>query len=351
MLTEFTEQLFNVKNAADWLMETPGEPDQVLLDTFDAGDKIAIIGSSKMRKSFFLLQMITCVAAGRPFLCWDVPKPRRILHVQLEIQEHHFHQRVRRMAGALGVGPEDLDDRFKILNARGLGLSGQKGIDTIRQLAEGFRPEIITIDPLYKLAQGAENAAEDLKVILSAFDSLSLSTNAAIAYVHHDAKGFSGDRDIRDRGAGSNVLGRDYDACLTLTPHATDDDAAVVEVLLRNYRPQDAFSIRWTETEAGGYCFDQAPDLLAEKKTSKTRAQAPSLETYRQAAEDILSDGEMDVNIFKRVFKARTGLSDNRIKEFLRWATDPDATVFITREARGRGHYQKWLRCLSDEVN
>ena len=81
---------------------------------------------------------------------------------------------------------------------------------------------------------------------MSAFDELAEQTGAAIIYVHHDTKGSPGDKDIRDRGAGSNVLGRDYDACVTLTAHASDPDATVVEVLLRNFPPQDPFTIAWS---------------------------------------------------------------------------------------------------------
>jgi RecA-family ATPase len=100
------------------------------------------------------------------------------------------------------------------------------------------KPEVIFFDPLYKLNEGVENAAEDMRTILAAFDMVAEETGAAIVYVHHDTKGNPGDRDIRDRGAGSNVLGRDYDACMTLTSHAQEDEAIVVDVLLRNYKPQ-----------------------------------------------------------------------------------------------------------------
>ena len=100
---------------------------------------------------------------------------------------------------------------------------------------------------------------------MGAFDELAEQTGAAIIYVHHDTKGSPGDKDIRDRGAGSNVLGRDYDACVTLTAHASDPDATVVEVLLRNYPPQDPFTIVWSCDEVpGGYRFNMAEDMSAD---------------------------------------------------------------------------------------
>lgn len=341
-----------VVSASEWIQQTPALPDQILHDTFDLGDKIAIIGSSKMRKSFFLLQMIICIASGRQFLSWDIPKPRKVLHIQLEIQSHHYHNRVRRMASALGIGPADLGDRLQILNARGLGLAGVNGITRIREIAKEFSPELISFDPLYKIASGVENAAEDFKVILSSFDTLAEDTGAAIAFVHHDAKGTPGDRDIRDRGAGSNVLGRDYDACLTLTPHSQEEEAAVVDVLLRNYRPQDAFTIRWAEDEeTSGYKFEQAPDLIAEKKTSKSKAPITPLTVYLPAAQAILKEEEMQMGSFKESFKKQTGLSDHRIRDFLAWATAGGNPWLQTREERGRGMFKKVISATGKKVH
>ena len=338
-------------NAAILLETDPPDPDQIMKDSFDVGDKVAIIASSKLRKTFFLLQMLLSMAAGRRFLNWQAPKPRRILHVQFEIQDHHYHRRVKKMAKALGITSDDLEDRFNILNARGLGITGAEGIEKIGLIAASINPEIISFDPLYKIATGAENAAEDLKGILNCFDELAKKTGAAILYVHHDPKGNSGDRDVRDRGAGSNVLGRDYDAAITLTPHATEPDAAVIETLLRNYRPQKPFTVLWTEDEeTGGYKFEQRDDILPEKKTSQTKQQAPALSIYLPAAAVILGTEEMEISPFKEAFKEKTGISDNRVRNFMTWATSGGVPYLVTREERGKGKHKKWLK-IGKQVN
>lgn len=332
-------------NVADWLESEPPDPDQIITDTFDVGDKVALIASSKLRKTFFLLMFLLCLAAGRSFLSWRIPKPRRILHIQFEVQGHHYHRRVKRMAKAVEIKSADLGDRFHVLNARGLGLSGPAGIAKIGLLAAAIKPDIISFDPLYKVATGAENAAEDLKGILNSFDELAKATDAAILYVHHDSKGNSGDKDVRDRGAGSNVLGRDYDAAITITPHAQETDTAVVETLLRNYRPQEPFTIQWIEDkETGGYRFEERPDILPEKKTSLTRPQAPALSEYLPAATSILNAEEMEIAPFKELFKQRTGLGDTRIKNFMAWATAGGNPYLITREERGIGIHKKWIK-------
>ena len=145
------------------------------------------------------------------------------------------------MAKALFITGRQLAENMFIINGRGADVT----VDTIKAAARKTGAEFILIDPLYKLVDGDENSAHDMKPILRAFDEIAEHTGAAVAYVHHDPKGRPGDRDIRDRGAGSGVLARDYDACITLTRHRDDEQTAVVETLLRNYAPRQPFTADW----------------------------------------------------------------------------------------------------------
>lgn len=342
-----------VISASDLIETEPDASDQILEDTFDRGDKIAIIGSSKMRKSFFLLLLLLCTASGRQFLSWTVPKPRKILHIQFEIQAHHYHRRVKRMAQAMRITSADLGDRLQIINARGLDIAGSAGLEKIKGLAMALQPEIISFDPLYKIAVGAENAAEDFKLTLNTFDVLAKETGAAILFVHHDTKGNSGDRDVRDRGAGSNVLGRDYDACITLTPHVSEPDAAVIETLLRNYRPQEPFVALWAEDEdTKGYRFDLANGIAATKKTTaNSRTQTrQAFDTYLPAAVKILSEQPLPIAAFLEEFRTKTGLSTVRARAFRDWATAVDGGRLATIEKRSRGTHTKVIG-LPDQID
>lgn len=341
---EDTSNEIKIINASDWLKQELPEPDQVIEGIFEQGDKVAIISSSKSRKSFFLLQASLCLSTSRNFLKWHIPKPRRILYCQFEIKEHHLQRRLIRMCHALGIVYNDLADRFIIINGRGKDISGERGINKIWEKVKDFMPEVIAFDPLYKLMEGVENAAEDGKKILNAFDKLVEKSGAAVLYVHHDAKGSPGDRDIRDRGAGSNVIARDYDACITLTAHATDPDSEVVETLLRNYRAQEPFTIQWSEDEeTGGYRFELRQDIIPEKKTSKSKNDQLDFSIYLPVAESILSGGDYEIKIFKERFKEKSGLGDHRLRNFIEWATKGDKPHLTTREERGKGIHKKWI--------
>ncbi len=355
MLDEFEKQvgfaansLLQAINAADWLERDVEPVEQVLENTFDKGDKVCVIGGSKTKKSFFLLQMSLSLASGADFLKWKVRKPHKVLHIQLEIQPHHFHRRCKKMANALAIDSADIGTRLQIVNGRGLGIVGEEGIRKILELSKTSNPDVIVIDPLYKILDGVENAIEGLKPLLDNLDTMARETGAAIVYCHHDPKGSAGDRSLSDRGAGSGVLARDYDASIILTPHANEGNGIVVETLLRNYRPQESFTILWDDREqTGGYGFVVAKGIVPVKLTSKNAKQTqPEIEAFLPAALEILKSKPLPVGEFTDRFKQLTSLTDKRIASFKSWAIN--AGHIVATERRGKGIHEKILRIPDD---
>lgn len=240
-----TEHMPDPINVSSWLEMDPPAPDQILENTLDAGDKLVLIAPSKQRKSFFFMQMMIAISIGDRFLAWLPSRARRVLIVQFEVRACHYHRRMKRMCKALEVTPKLLANNLHVLNCRGVDVEAV--YRAVEKCAAWYRPEVIAFDPFYKMHAGDENSAQDIKPVLQRFDVLAESSGAAIAYVHHDSKGIAADRNIRDRGAGSNVVGRDYDVCFTITPHAEDEACSVVEVLLRNYAPQERVTVKWVD--------------------------------------------------------------------------------------------------------
>jgi len=301
LLEQIKEVSFDlgIINAADWLDQEPPEPDQIFEDLFDAGDKVAIIGSSKLRKSFFGMQMALSLAVGRDFLKLECSRPRRVLIVQMEIKKEHFHRRIIRIAKYLFITSQEIAGNLFIINGRGMDLT----VAHIKTAAKKIGAEFILIDPLYKLVDGDENSAHDMKPILRGFDEIAEATGAAVAYIHHDPKGRPGDRDIRDRGAGSSVLGRDYDACITLTRHRDDEQAAVVETLLRNYKPRKPFVAEWNVDH-----FQPSTLPVVTQTSGNAAASAKSVDEYIEEAKSLL-DKPMYCQEFDNLLRDRVGLS------------------------------------------
>lgn len=173
------------------------------------------------------------------FCSWNIPKPRRVLYLNLEIKQANLHRRVYNMCKELGITGNMIQHRLKIYNLRGTTISPEQ----IIVLVEHHKAEVVIIDPLYKLLEGDENAASDMKPTLAAFDRIAEATGAALILIHHNAKGRAGDRDVRDRGAGSGVLARDYDAALYLTDHILGSSHYVLASIARNYPPTEPVTV------------------------------------------------------------------------------------------------------------
>lgn len=263
VVKEEASEIFSFVDASTYLDSSPPEPDPILENVFEKGDKVAVLGASKSRKTFFLLDLALHLAIGKDFLGLKVTDKIKVLYVNLEIKPNHFHRRVSMIARAMKITPLNLSGQLHIFNARGVGFDWNIILQFVLENCNEF--DVVIFDPLYKLIDGDENSAKDMKPVLAAFDVMANKKNVAVIYSHHDAKGNPGDRNIRDRGAGSNILARDYDAGIVLTPHKADSNGLVLEFLCRNSISPHAKVVRFEGT------FSIAEDLLPEVTTSKER--------------------------------------------------------------------------------
>lgn len=226
-----------------WVDSHIEPPEAIIVNTLDRGAKCMIVGSSKCRKSFFILQLALSFATGRDFLNWEIMATKTLL-VNLEIPQKHARLRIQRMARALGIRGADLKN-LTAIDVRGFDFDINDAAFTSYIRSNGFG--VIILDPLYKvLRDGDENSAQDVKPYLAMFDRIAEDTGAAVVFTHHCAKGQPGERSTIDRGAGSGVLARDYDCGIYLNEHA-EDGLLACQTIVRAYPPQEAFSIRWDE--------------------------------------------------------------------------------------------------------
>jgi len=268
-------------DAADFMRKPPPPPDAIISGIIDRGDKVAIIGKSKNRKSFFALQLALCLASCRRFLGLSVGETcRNVMLIQMEVQPSHYYRRVYTMSNAMGISADQAQRRLWIHSGRGTTNAGSdEWFEQIEHLAKKHSTEAIIMDPLYKIAQGEENQAEGMKPVLNKFDQLCEATGAALLYVHHDPKGVAGLRETSDRGSGSGVVGRDYDSCMALSTHDTEEDAVVIEFLLRNYAPQEPFTAKWQNAH-----FERRDDILPVKHRGNKRPESPTVAASKREA-------------------------------------------------------------------
>lgn len=334
--------------AADLLEVVYPERQPIIENALDAGDKFSIIGCSKGRKTWFGLQLCLCLAAGRSFLQWNIPKPRKVLLVQFEIRDHRIQDRLLKLANGGNFTREDLR-RLTVINARGRAreiLSSHKTPAGVHvgwnpdflawAKAEGF--EVILFDPYYKLVIGNENTGEDNKPILEQFDLLAEETGAAPGYIHHTAKGISGDRQAIDRGGGAGVLARDFDSSWNLDNHATEG-LHVVEGTFRNHPGGDRQSIRWNSATFM-FELDRTP---AEIKTSLTKAAGKKtidMEEARRIITDTLSGGAVVSETVHEDIGDQLDIGDKKQRAVINQMIEEK---FIVRHKIGKKDGRTWI--------
>lgn len=290
----------------------PAERDPVFEGVLDMSRFAVLIAKSKMRKTFFMMMNALCIASGRKFLAWNTHKARRVMVVQFEVQHRDMHERVAVMANNLGISTADVEDRLFLYNAKATAWDGGgvEAINAISLEAARVEAEVVIVDPLFRLFNEGDESIEYLRPLILALDRMSVETGALVWVVHHDTKGQAGDRDMFDRGSGSNVLGRSAYFQATLTPHENGDSNYVcVEHGGNGYPPGQSFTAQF---EGGRFILRD--DVFASKQTSATRVKSrlPSVDDLKKHALQIVGNQVIPLQTFKAEMCRVMGLSKQR---------------------------------------
>lgn len=299
--------------AADaWLAAKVPPRDPIIEGVVDAGTFVELIAPSKCKKSFFALQLATCVASGMKFLVWPVPRPRKVLLINVELIPDRAHDRHCAMVRSLGTPREDLS-RMLVSNIRGLEISDTVGAicATIRE----YRPEMTVIDPIYLVTGEDESDPVAMTELCKRLLATMSETRSAMLIVHHDAKGKPGDRDKRDRGSGSSVMGRFCDGRLILTPHKDDPDNLIcVETLYRYLPPQPGITTRLQDG-----CLVVVEDAECAPETSKPQRTLKSDSVLEAAVNaiipDIVNGGPYSGSVIKDKLRAHGVTNNTKLAE------------------------------------
>lgn len=197
--------------------------DPVLIEgLFRKGRKGVLTADSKAGKSFFVIELAICVAAGRPFLGRKCEKSK-VCYFNFEIEEKECMQRVKDVSAALGIPESEFRDNLKFVHMRGLSLplktmkGGLIALILREELETGEPFSLVILDPIYKITAGDENSARDVGIFCNDLDRIAKETGCSIFYTHHHAKGEQGTKKAMDRGSGSGVFARDPDLMIDLT--------------------------------------------------------------------------------------------------------------------------------------
>lgn len=214
-LMEKAAETLEAVNFMDIVYDLPEKAEELIHGVLRIGHKLIISGPSKSGKSFLFIALCIAIAEGIPWLGRPCERGK-VLYVNLEIDERSFYHRIHDVYEELGIKPEHADN-IDIVNLRGKNMSMKKLKAKIIALAKDKDYSMIMLDPIYKLLEGDENSASDMRQFVNGLDEIADMCKCCIAIIHHYAKGPQAQKSVIDRASGSGVFARDPDAIIAMS--------------------------------------------------------------------------------------------------------------------------------------
>ncbi len=206
-----------------------------------------VIAASKFGKTFLAISLALAVATDRDWLNQFAVNPGPVLYIDCELHHQTFAKRIRDVAHAMGIKPQEWSTALEVLSMRGQLLDIFTLAPFFHAIPRG-KYRVIILDALYRLIPEGidENSNADMTRIYNAVDAYGEATGAAFVIIHHSSKGGQGEKSTTDVGAGAGAIARAADTHFILRPHESEDDAAVMDAKARSFAPMAPMSIRWT---------------------------------------------------------------------------------------------------------
>ena len=196
------------------------------------GQKMIVVGDSKMGKSTTLIDLAEAICVGGDWLGMQCAKGP-VFYVNLEIDREEFRDRRKRIWGERpeSFEPESFEDvkaNFVVWHMRGHATVLEELAPRLVRRVLGYGPpgtfKAVIIDPIYKVNGGDDNDAKAVARFTNTLDLIMDRCGCATIYAHHHPKGATGGRKSIDRMSGSGVYGRDADTVIDFSPLFVAED-------------------------------------------------------------------------------------------------------------------------------
>lgn len=177
---------YTVRNAAYALLPQP--PIEYLVDRLITSASLTIFfGEPGSKKTYSLLSMAVCAAAGKRWLEFDISAPVRVLVVDEESGERRLTVRLGAcMRGELATEIEA--DNLTYVSLAGFDLGKRDDSDLLAKLIMDQGAQICIIDALADIMTGDENSKQDTQPVLNNLRRVAEQTDCAIILIHHSNK-------------------------------------------------------------------------------------------------------------------------------------------------------------------
>uniref|UniRef100_A0A6M3IPG1 Putative ATPase domain containing protein n=2 Tax=viral metagenome TaxID=1070528 RepID=A0A6M3IPG1_9ZZZZ len=193
--------------------------------------KSLIYAPAKAGKSTLAVQIARCIGIGEPLLGFPTEQGK-VLYIQCELGTKVLQDRMR--------STHQSYDNVFVGTSFTLKVDRQTGQTQLKRALEAVEPDVLIIDPIYKVISGDENDSSDMRVVCDFVDSIIEAFECSVILFGHPGKELS-------RGNRGSVIMEDWvDSCVEMKKLPSDDHilrAKITPKLFRHSELPDPFEI------------------------------------------------------------------------------------------------------------
>jgi RecA-family ATPase len=184
-------------DAVDFLAEPDPDRHWLIEGFIEPERRVLLVGAEGVGKSLLALTAAVQAASGIKVLDrFDVPFPINTLYMDLEMPRDLTRRRLRSLAHTAELQPGAL---HVLLQPDGLNLLDEEDREQLFAYLQEVQPELIVVDPFYKLSLLGSSKEEDVKPVFGFLDQIRKDFGTAVVLVHH----------LRKRAQGEASRGKD----------------------------------------------------------------------------------------------------------------------------------------------
>ena len=218
-----------------------------------------LAGKLKRGKSLYAMQMAFCIAAGKDFLGFSVPKPRKTLFINQEISESSTKERTDLMLASCEFPL--LEENFLIINTVGnlIKITNPSHRAQLFRDIDQYEPDLIICDPFSSFHNKKENDEKEMSEVMDYFFEISKKFRVGIFLIHHYGKPSLAQRTGGHELRGHSILGDRPDIIILFNalpekyknsplPHTIENYAEIEFILRSDAKPDNIILKRDPET-------------------------------------------------------------------------------------------------------
>lgn len=209
------------------------------------GETGNLIASTKVGKSWLENGLALSMAMGVDWLGMFPCKRGRVLIIDNELHAATLAFRLKTVAEAMGLRPQEYADSIDILSLRGRLMD----LNAIVRRLDSVEPgsyDLVILDAWYRAIPNgtSENENSSIALLYNLIDRAAERLESAWLNVHHSSKGSQGEKSVTDVGSGAGAQSRAADCHIVLRAHQ-EPDAACFEAKVRSFAPPAPVVLTW----------------------------------------------------------------------------------------------------------